>query len=300
MSKDTIVTAIYHYSYQSRMGGRDYKFEHYENPFSNLLNLDMNIVIFSHSSEINKIEAFFKKNNFINFKIIDYDLNNYAFSDAIYDIKEKKGIINENGLSPNVSFVFNDRNTHLCLSKMDFLKEAINGNYFDSEKFYWVDAGLFHHGLFPYSIGGAERCLRPQNKDFWPLNENNICRPGLINNINNKNNNKNLLFMGLTNFSSPSWWTNISDVNKQAHIIGGIFGGNKLDVLKMHQRFDELVGKVFKLNELTLEEDILSIIVAENNYNYLDFSTWYHDISSDPCYYGVSSDQKSFYKIFLY
>jgi len=146
--KDTLVTAIYYSSYQSRMGGRSYSFEHYENPFKNLLTLNANILVFSHDSEISKIKSFFEKNKFSDYRIIKYDLDDYPFSKTIYDLKEKKGIIDQNGLVPGASFIVNDRNTHLCLSKIEFLNQAITNNYFGDEStnnYYWIDAGLFHN-----------------------------------------------------------------------------------------------------------------------------------------------------------
>src|SRR5947207_2382402 len=88
--KDTLVTAIYNYSYNSRMGGRNYNFEYYENPFRNHLSLGMNIIVFSHPSESKKIKSFFTRNNFIDYKIIEYELNEYKYSDTIYRIKEEQ------------------------------------------------------------------------------------------------------------------------------------------------------------------------------------------------------------------
>lgn len=269
--KDTVVTAIYHYSYQSRMGGRNYTFEYYENPFRNILSLNVNLIVFSHINEIDKIKNFFERNNFSDYKIIEYDLENYIFSDKIYDIKEKKLIIDKNGLMPGNSYIMNDRNHHLCLSKIDFLNMAILGNYYVSDNYYWVDAGLFHNGLIPSSFGGMERYLKPDELNFWPNNKNNLCKPTLINNL--KKDNK-LLFIGLTNaYLIPSWWNEVTRTNKQIHIVGGIFGGDKDEILKIHSKFKILTEEVLKLNQLTLEEDILTIIVLENNYNYKKFDT---------------------------
>ena len=297
--KNTIVTAIYHTSYNDRIGGRNYSFEHYENPFTNLLSLNANIIVFSHYPEINKIHTFFERNGFNNYKIVEYDLHKYIFSDIIYNLKEKHEIINDNGLIPGHLICENDRNTHLCLSKMDFLKMAIVGNYFDSNNYYWVDAGLFHHGLFPYSLGGCERYVTPSQDHFWPSNKNNICTPELITNLNEQNDNNKLLFIGLTQCAAPRWWNKLVHTNKEAHIIAGFFGGNKNEILTMHPLFQELTGQVLNSGELTLEEDILSIIIAQNKYDYLKFGTWYHDIASDPNFSELCHGFKSFYKIFL-
>lgn len=298
--KDTIVTAIFHYSYASRMGGRNYSFEFYENPFRNLLNLGLNIVVFSHEPEIAKIELFFERNKFSDYKIISYDLNNYEFSDKIYKLKEDNGIINSDGLVPGLHMFNNDRNTHLCLSKIDFLKITIQNDYFNSDNYYWIDAGLFHNGIIPASFGGMEKLVKPNEKTFYPLSETNLCKPGLLDRLNEKNNNKELLFVGSSAFhASPNWWNKLGLQVKNVHIIGGVFGGNKEEVLDLCSKFKDLTGKIFLLNELTLEEDILTAIVMENNFNYLKFDTWYHDIKTDSCYYNIPESANSFYKIFL-
>lgn len=297
--KDTIVTAVYYYSYYSRMGGRNYNFEYYKSQFVNMLNLNTNIVVFSHASEIADIKSFFELYGFVDYKIIEHELDNYEFSDMIYNIKESKGLIDKNGLVEGNSVIMNDRNTHLCLSKIEFLNIAITNNYFDSDNYYWADIGLFHHGIIPYSFGGQERYIKAVQERYWPHNKNNICTPDLIGKLNAKNNNNKLLFIGLTNFPIPEWWDSIFEHKKQVHIIGGMFGGDKNEVVKIYPIFREMTEKVLKSNELTLEEDILSSIVAKNNYAYLQFDVWYHDVPTDPCYYGITSDQNSFYKVFL-
>jgi hypothetical protein len=297
-TKDTIVTAIYYSPYTSRMGGRSYSFEYYENPFTNLLSLGANLVVFTHNSEYEKIHTFFQKNNFVDFKLIVYDLNCYGFSDKIYDLKERKGIIDQDGLTPGTSHVLNDRNTHLCLSKMDFIKMAINSNYFASNNYYWVDAGLFHNGLFPSSFGGMERYIRPNKSNFWPVNTKNLCKPNLLSDLKHLTQSK-LLFIGLTNPQAiPGWWAKLNTIPKKFHIVGGLFGGPKQEVLSMYSTFTKLAEEVFSLNELTLEEEILTMIVIQNNHDYLKFDTWYHDVATDACYCNVGSNQKSFYKIF--
>ena len=319
-TRNTVVTAIYHHSYNSRIGGRSWDFSYYENPFRNILSLNVNIIVFSHASEIPRIISFFEKNSFVDYKVIEYDLDRYVFSDQIYDMKEKRQIIDKNGLMQGRSHVDNDRNTHLCLSKIEFLRIAISNNYFASDNYYWIDAGLFHNGLFPTSLGGRERRVAPIIESFWPIDKNNVCTPDLIDKLNNKINtdddkintdddkintgdeeiNEKLVFIGMTVFSQPTWWGKVYERNKRVHIIGGLFGGDKHEIMNMYNLFQDLTKKIIDIGELTLEEDILSIIVIQNEYKYLTFDAWNHDVPTDPCYYNiVRSDQKSFYKLFI-
>lgn len=299
--KNTLVTAIYFSSPMSRMGGRGYDFEFYEAPFRNIINLGCNLVVYSHSSEINKIENFFKKYNFVDYKIIDFDLNQYKHSDKIYELKEIGGLIDENGLVSDRDYMSNDRNHHLCLLKPYFLKHTIENNLFESENYYWVDAGLFHHGIFPETHGGIERFTKVKDEKYWPILENNICNPTLLERLENKNK-TDFIFMGIDGYCGATpWYYTFTDINKMSHIIGGLFGGKKEIVLELEKEFDEMTTKIFNENILTLEEEVLSMLysISYNKYKHISFKTWYHDVPTVPNYFGTSTDSECFYKIFI-
>ena len=117
----TIVTCIYRYSSYSRMGGRDYGWEHYLAPFCNLLQLNANIVLFTDETIGRKAEEFFELNEYRDYKILIYDLDSFKYSNIIYNLKEQEGIIDKNGLAFRIDPVVNDRNHHICLSKICLL-----------------------------------------------------------------------------------------------------------------------------------------------------------------------------------
>lgn len=299
--KNTIVTAIYLTSPYGKMGGRGYSFEFYEAPFRNFINLGCNIVVYTDETEYDKILNFFIKYDFTDYQIIKYDLNNYIHSEKIYELKIANKIIDNNGLTPGNSYLSNDRNHHLCLQKPYFLQHTINNQIFKSDNYYWVDAGLFHHGLFPETFGGIEKFTKVNENNYWPLLNNNICDPTLLNRLE-KINSTNLILMGIDNYYAPtSWYKNYSINPKETHIIGGLFGGQKDIVLELCDDFDIIITKILSDNNLTLEEEVLSILFSKKyySYNYLAFNTWYHDIPTDPNYFGVESTANSFYKIFL-
>ena len=282
--KHTLVTAIYYTTPQSRMGGRGYTFEFYKAPFRNILNLGCNIVVYSHGSEITKIENFFKQYSFNDYKIIDYDLNSYPHSDKIYELKEINGIINERGLAVGTSPIQNDRCHHLCLSKLYFLNDTIENQHFTSEKYFWIDAGLFHHGIFPETHGGIEKFVSVVEEKYWPHNKNNICTPEMIDKLLIKNNSE-MIFLGMEN----GW------------IVGGLFGGSKNVVKELYVDFQELSTTMLYENDLTLEEKVLSKLVdmKYKKYNYISFGIWHHDVPTVPNYFGAPPTAKSFYKIFI-
>ena len=64
--------------------------------------------------------------------------------------------------------------------------------------------------------------------------------------------------------------------------------------------FDEGLKICLDNNIITLEEDLLSCISANNTniYNTFSFSTWHHDIAGEPCFYDVDKEAECFYKIF--
>jgi hypothetical protein len=299
--KDTIVTAIYFSSPLTRMGGRGYAFEHYEAPFRNLLNMGCNIVVFSHEHEITKITNFFERYNFENYKIIDFDLNQYKNSDKIYELKEKSGLIDKVGLVTEVKLIANDRNHHLCLLKPFFIKYAIDNNLFESENYYWIDVGLFHHGIIPENFGGIEKLTRPKEENYWPILENSICNPYTLSKLENKHK-TNLVLLGIDCYYGPtSWFHNYTESHKLTHIVGGLFGGKKEIILQLQSDFDELTTRILNDGNLTLEEEVLSILYTSKykDYNYISFDNWYHDVPTVPNYFGISSDARSFYKIFI-
>lgn len=296
--KNTLVTAIYYSSPNTRMGGRGYSFEFYEAPFRNILNLGCHIVIYSQESEKDKIINFMDKYEFTEYVIIDYDLNNFLYSDKIYEIKENEGLIDQNGLKNDKDYIANDRNHHLCLSKLKFLNMTIENKYFNSEKYFWIDAGLFHHGIIPETFGGIEKFTKVNENNYYPEKENSVCNYKLIDLLLRKNN-VDYILIGLEEYPASLWWFDICDKPKKTHIIGGLFGGNIDFIEQFTTKFNTLIYEIFELNKLTLEEEIFSIINTNENYNYLSFKTWYHDIPTDPNYFGLDSTAKSFYKLFL-
>ena len=117
----------------------------------------------------------------------------------------------------------------MCLSKPFFLKNAIESNFFDSENYYWIDAGLFHHGIFPETHGGIEKFTRVNNKNYWPVLEKSVCNPTMIERLESKNK-SGYIFIGQDGYSVPTpWYHNFCDINKMTHIVGGLFGGTVIE-----------------------------------------------------------------------
>jgi len=300
---NTIVTAIYYHTPYSRIGGRGYSWLHYVAPFTNLLNLDANIVVYTHDKVEQDIKNFFKDKQFTNYRIINYNLLKYKYSDIIFSLKEKLKIIDENGLTPGKSIISNDRNHHLCLSKIDFLLDSINNQYFNTKNYYWVDGGLFHHGLIPERFGGIERMTTPNSENYWPINKNSICNPNFFPKLDKKKTGD-LLFLGLDNYHGRPQILdkpNISKNLKISHIIGGLFGGTPDKLKELSIKFNDVLLSILKEGYLTLEEEVLSIVYSDyfQTNTHLNFTHWGHDIPEERNYLEVPPGSNSFYKLFL-
>jgi hypothetical protein len=299
---NTLVTAIYNHSPHSRIGGRGYSWKDYVAPFENLIHLGCNIVVYTQDSLLPVIQEYFSKKDFSNYKVVPYNLDNYKHSDSIYELKELSNIIDKNGLAEDRSIVDNDRNYHLCLSKTYFLSEAIKNNYFETENYYWIDGGLFHHGLFPESLGGVERRTVPNPNNYWPQNQQSLCNPSFFEKLNNKVKDK-LLFIGIDSYYSRHLTlieSNLASPDKVTHVVGGIFGGDKSKVLELCDKFNDKISKIISAKILTLEEEVLSIIYEESfqDQGYIKFTHWGHDKPNERNYLGVKPGSNSFYKIF--
>lgn len=297
-----LVTAIYNHSPRSRIGGRGYDINFYKAPFYNIIKLGLPVVIFTHEPQKDHIENFLTQVGAENYKIIVYDLETTDITNIVLLLKEKYGLIDEHGLAPHKSIMSNDRNHVLCLKKLHFLKYAIDNKLFEGKNYYWIDAGLFHHGLFPETFGGKEKLIGVHEEQYWPINEKNIFRPGLIESLVNKNQQNYIFIMTTGYYGMPVWWNTISPaVERKGHVVGGLFGGDVSITQKIYEEFTTRMYQLFEIEHLPLEEEILSLVFAEHYSTMIpfEFDIWYHDIPSDPCGMHMEENARCFYKIFI-
>ena len=301
MNNTTLVTAIYNYSPHSRMGGRGYCMHSYSAPFFNIVNLGLPIVIYTHNLVYPDLIEYLEINHIKNVHVELFELEECSYASQILSMKESNGIIDKIGLNKNLSLVDNDRNHVLCLSKLSFVQMAIDKKTFNTDRYYWIDAGLFHNGLFPESLGGMERATSICPHKFWPINKQTIIHPGLIERLT-ENTSHNFIFLTTDKYyGKTSWWDSISlEERKGCHVVGGLLGGETTIFVELIKDFYIKLTECLKQNILTLEEEILSILYAEK-YNYLgsyEFDTWSHDVKGNSCYGEMPENSRCFYKIF--
>ncbi len=295
-----LVTAIYGYNSYERIGGRGYNIRYYQAAFLNVMKLGLPVVIYTDKSETDNLVRFMEEHNITNYHLEIFDLTTVPFMDRILELKEQAGLIDKDGLVSGVSPVANDRNHTLCLYKPSFVKNAIDKNIFNGKNYYWVDAGVFHHGMFPPSMGGMEYYVAVDAQNYWPHLTTTLFRPGLVENLQKKAPNNFILLHALQGHGTPDWWTDVMNVPFKGWIVAGLFGGPKETFLEFYEYFETVRKKVLDLGRLALEEPIISAYYAElyNQDTPFKFETWYHDIPEERC--GVSMDPgtKCFYKIF--
>ncbi len=301
-NKATLVTAIYDHKPQEIIGGRGWSFDYYSAPFLNILKLNLPMVIYTHDRVVDQLKDFMNKHCKSNYKIIIYDLHDFVHAAKILELKNSTGIFTKGKLNDDVSVMQNDRNHILCLSKLYWLNNIALRNPFSSDSFFWIDAGLFHHGIFPEKFGGRERFSRQENNPhlYYPENTETIFNPnmGLFLSQHTKD------FLTIIHKSMP---INIQiktllDPEGQSvgYMVGGLFGGESNTIRKVLESFDSGLRKCLDNNIITLEEDLFSCVSSDDPdlYNKFYFSNWHHDIENEPCFYDVSPDAECFYKIF--
>jgi len=302
--KATLVTALYDHSYNEIIGGRGWCFDFYSPPFLNILKLELPIIIYTHDKMIGPLRNFMKKHrNAGDYRIITYDLENFQYSSQILQIKKSSGNFVNNKLLSHIPHTYNDRNHHLCLSKLYWLNETVNINPYSSSNLFWIDAGLFHHGIFPEKFGGREKFSKQENRPelYYPENKSSIFTPNMgkfLSNYKEK-------FLTIIKEAMP-----INPIIKELiappgykhidYIVGGLFGGDPDSIISVYKDFDEGLQVCLDNNFLTLEEELLSCVALKHPhlYNKFYFSQWWHDIKEDVAYYDVDENEECFYKLF--
>lgn len=163
----TLVTALYDINRETKGDGR--KFDEYLSWFSETLKLPSPMVIFVPSNLVSFVETH-RKN--LPTKIIKQELEKvpyYFLNQKIQNILNSKKY-QEKIDSPNRVECKNSLYNVIIFSKFQWIQKSIKKNYFDTELFMWMDAGLsrfFHKEDLekPYpSENGIQAMLENKNK----------------------------------------------------------------------------------------------------------------------------------------
>lgn len=292
----TLVTAIYNHGVDSLPGGRGRGIHFYNSTLKNIANLNLPLVVYTSLNNIDTVR-YYLSSYFKKYIIVPFEIESFYFTERVLNYKER--IFN--------TIELNDRNHILCYGKSFWVEDAIKKNIFNSDKFLWIDSGLFHHGIFPEKIGGVELFINPEESHYYPHNIYNIFTPTLGKKISDNIKPGRIFACGLPWQGSHDTSINIikNTFNTdtpfiKSHIIGGIFGGYKEDYMQFHYRYNLLLDYCIDNNILTLEEPLFSCIYTcfPEMFNLHEFSTWWF-YSPGERTHMLSEEGDSFYKIFL-
>jgi carbamoyltransferase len=301
MNNTTIVTAVYYSNIFSVMGGRGWDFSYYKPSLYAISQLNTKRVVVYHDSqqEANLID-FVNEYNLTNFELRLVELENLPYYNTIYELKENRL---KNLQATEEAYTYNNRLHIVCTSKPWFLTETIKKYKIKNDPVMWIDAGLFHHALFPESLGGVELAKFDLN-NYYPLKESSKINPTLGKQFDTLLRHDNKIYGYATQvIKLPlEWNADVAPVTTIANLIGGIFGGMPNAIYTLSDKFYELFETILGAGIVPLEEGIMSVVHTNNmDLFYLNtFDTWYHDLPEDPCYFLTENNTLySFYKSFF-
>lgn len=249
----TIVSA--YYKIKSKRKPRQYK-----DWLNNFLVINQSIVFFTNKKNIQLIKTirpkqFYNKTVFIEKEIEEfYSYNNF-----------------KNEFEESFKFDFEKRYHTVSLyliwaEKCYFLKKAILNNYFNSSCFYWIDAGYFRK---------SNEIHKYLNN--WPSTKKCYEDPRIL--------------MGLVNDFDDLEKRKIINFDIQAHqrlqkfhnVIGGIFGGKKINILKFIEYYYSTI-RLFIKKKIFIGKDqniftfvafshpeIIKLIRCKNYFEYREY-----------------------------
>ena len=296
----TFVTAIYGFGPSTHLGGRGRNIAHYLPSLINIGNLGAPIVVYCPAMDAPAIEDAIAP-YFRDLRVIPFELSEFEHFDTVLEFK--KSYVND--------LRINDRNETLCFLKAYWVRHAIEQNFFGHDTYFWIDAGVTHHGVFPERVGGVELLVTHPPSRYHPANRANIFTPQLGAALARAVPRGRLFFCALPfigqggrreeyerlvaqAYDRPRDQVHIAD-----HLVGGLFGGHRDDFTAFHRRYAALLKRYLDARVYTLEEQVFSgLYAAEPELFALHrFGTWWFYAPGERTS-RLSAEGDSFYKIF--
>jgi hypothetical protein len=281
--KVKIITSIYSDLYESELGGRPGRKDHYRFSLLSLLKMSQaDFVCYTSEREIDDLKEFFYKNHNISedrLKFVLFELLNNEYADLINGFKNIEVIKKS------------DRCYEIQYSKFSWLKNE-DKSY---DYYFWFDAGLSHTGLIPDRYLSA-----PGYRGYY---ESTLFNDKFLSNLINYSEDK---FVMVAKENSRNYWEGTVDpkfyttYNNSVHIIGGFFGGKTELWGKVIKQFDDYVRLVIpEQKRLFYEEHFMSLIYQNHKdwFKTLDFDIWWHEDNFKEGSKEFFEQNKSFYKI---
>ncbi|HVZ78292.1 MAG TPA: nucleotidyltransferase family protein [Gemmatimonadaceae bacterium] len=296
----TFVSAIYDSGPESLLGGRGWGIEFYLPSLVNIGKMGAPIVIFCPQRDARKVEDAIAP-HFTGYRVIPCELS--EFEHYAQFVAWKPSYVD--------SLSLNNRNEVLCFLKSYWVQRAVAERPFGHERYFWIDAGFTHHGIFPERVGGVELKTAVPPSHYWPQNPANIFRPELAAALEGAVPRGRVMFCALPfNRRGPHgaayeavtaarYRRAASDVRILDHLVGGLFGGHEADLRNVHRGYAELLTAFLDARTYTLEEQVFSSLhaVRPELFTLLRFGVWRFHAPGEPNHF-LEQEGDSFYKIF--
>jgi hypothetical protein len=253
----TLVTAIYERTPDDALGGRDRPLALYFDSMSRLAHLGAAWVIYTDPAHVDAVRSF-GRTLAVDFEVVARSLDRTPRFEAIQDLRERLGVR---------TLPWRDRCHALCFAKIGWTAAEAASPRFGSDFVYWIDAGLAHEGLFPSRLRRRpETVFTPQVlSSLQPREVTLIAYPyshALLHDVSLEQ------MATLAGLAAPI----------SRHVVGGLFGGRRDQVLRLALECDALHGALLNTGLLGTEENLLSLFAARHpEFPTVDFDTWYHE-----------------------
>lgn len=295
----TFVSAIYDSNPTSLLGGRGRSIDDYLPSLINIGRMGAPLVLFCAPHDVDRVEREISP-YFCECRVVAYELQQFPFFKDFIAWKR----------TYRDSLLINDRNEVLCFLKSWWVQRAIADDPFGPDQYFWIDAGLTHHGLFPERIGGVELGVEHPDSHYHPHNPANIFSPALAAAVA-QSARPGALWCCAKPFdhvarrrayehavaplaTSPDGVVTITD-----HLVGGLFGGHAHDVTRVHEAYVAVLERLIATRTYALEEQVFSCVHAMHPtwFSLQRFETWqFFDPGARTS--RLPAEGASFYKIF--
>jgi hypothetical protein len=243
--KLTLVTGLWNIGRDKLEEGWSRSFDHYLNKFSELLRINCNMIIFG-DEELEKFVFSIREPDNTQFILRpkDWFINN-EFYNKIQKIRTNSDWYNLAGWLPQSTQAKLEMYNPLVMSKMFLLNDARLLDKFNSEKLYWIDAGLANTVNMGYFTNDKVlEKIEKIDKFFF------ICFPYEANNE----------IHGFE-YSKMNEYTN-QKIDKVAR--GGFFGGPKKTIEILNPMYYSLMEETLNKSLMGTEESLFTILLYNN------------------------------------
>jgi hypothetical protein len=243
MDKLTLVTGLWDIGRGNLTEGWSRSFDHYLDKFSQLLQIDCNMIIFGDSELENFVRSRRSEDN-TQFVLRDLSwFKNNELYNKIQTIRTNPNWYNLSGWLPESTQAKLEMYNPLVMSKMYLLHDAVILDKFNSDKLFWIDAGLTN-----------------------TVNSGYFTHDKVLSKIENLSNN--FLFVCFPYQAETE--IHGFDINMMDSITGervdkvcrgGFFGGSKGNIRKLNGVYYDLMNSTLSNGYMGTEESLFSILM---------------------------------------